>query len=158
MVGHPSRQRQSGRLGDYPSRVFSRRSDPPPPPEDPAVAAVEHILDAAAARTLTGPPKREGRLVVEHAVWLCACESTEDAPTWLIYDTVADGIGWRRLGDGLEAADVVEANHLAGGHPSPEGVLAWLRGEAPDPWSGSGADFPEHDFVFEALRDKIRPA
>lgn len=128
----------------------------PAPREDPAVAAVEEILDAATASGRhRQAPQCEGRLEVQHAVWLCACETMDDSPVWLIYDTADGGIGWQRLPDGSEPAAVVHAEHLSGGHPSPDGVLEWLRGDAPDPWSGWGPDFPEHAFVFEALRRKI---
>jgi hypothetical protein len=47
---------------------------------------------------------------------------------------------------------------LTGGHPDPAGVLEWLRGDAPDPWSGWQADFPEDSFVYEAIRERIHPS
>lgn len=32
--------------------------------------------------------------------------------------------------------EIVDARFIAGGHADPGGVLAWLRGEKSDPWSG----------------------
>lgn len=126
-----------------------------PPREDPSVALVEDILEAAACRTPGAAPQRDGRLVVHHAIWLCACETMDDSPVWLIYDVGEDGVGWQRLPDPKRPADVVEAELLTGGHPDPHGVLEWLRGDARDPWSGWQADFPEHSFVYEAMRKRI---
>jgi hypothetical protein len=37
---------------------------------------------AARARTASRSPQRDGRLVGEHAVWLCACETMDDSPIW----------------------------------------------------------------------------
>lgn len=42
------------------------------PPEDPNVASVEEILEPAASRSEGEVPRRDGRLVVTHAAWLCA--------------------------------------------------------------------------------------
>ena len=130
------------------------RRSAPPDEEDPAIVAVEGILDAAASRRRSEVPRRDGRLVVEHALWLCACDSLQaDTPTWLIYDTPDDGIGWLRVPPGA-LEEVVEATYMTGGHPQPEDVLRWLRGDAPDP--GVGTEFPLDRMVFEALRQKIR--
>ena len=98
-----------------------------PPPEDPAVAAVEEIVESAASRSGAEAPIRDGRLVVTHAIWLCACETLYASPVWLIYAVGENGIGWQRVPDGTAESDVVEAEHLTGGHPDPEAVLAWLR-------------------------------
>ena len=48
---------------------MSSRSDRTPP-EDPSVAPVEEILEAAASRAEGEVPRRNGRMVVTHAVWL----------------------------------------------------------------------------------------
>jgi hypothetical protein len=123
------------------------------PPEDPSVAPVEEILEAAASRSGGEVPRRDGRLVVTHAVWLCACETHYDSPLWLIYAVGGDGVGWQRI-DGwrLEVSDVVETDHLTGCHPAPEGVLAWLKGDVRVPH----ADFPEDTFIYEELLRRIR--
>jgi hypothetical protein len=126
------------------------------PPEDPSVAPVEEILEAAASRAEGEVPRRNGRLVVTHAVWLCACETLDDAPLWLIYAVGEDDVGWELInGYQQQASDVVEADHLTGDHPAPEGVLDWLRGDQPYPWRG-GSDFPETDFVYDELLRRIR--
>lgn len=127
-----------------------------PPLEDPSVAPVEEILEAAASRSSEEVPRRDGRLVVTYAVWLCACETQDDSPTWLMYAVLDDGVGWRRIEDHrLDIPDVVEADHLTGGHPAPGGVLEWVRGDQPDPWRGRG-EFPEDDFIYEELLRRIR--
>ena len=74
--------------------------------------------------------------MVSHAIWLCACETMDESPAWLVYTVGEDGIGWQRIPAGMDVSEVVEAEHLTGCHPAPEGVLAWLRREWPDPWRG----------------------
>ena len=134
--------------------MLTRRRQPPP--EDPSVAPVEEILEAAASRSAGEAPRRDGRLVVTHALWLCACETLNKwPPPWLIYAVGENGIGWQRIPEGTAAPDVVEAEHLTGGHPGPEGVLAWLESDWPDPWRGRG-EFPEDAFIYEELRRRIR--
>ncbi|CAN5165282.1 hypothetical protein BH09ACT10_BH09ACT10_11250 [soil metagenome] len=44
---------------------------------------------------------RDGRAVVDRAVWFCACVTLEDAPIWVIYDTEDGNFGWRRVPDDL---------------------------------------------------------
>src|SRR4051812_7935330 len=116
--------------------MFSRRRQPleGPPPEDPSVGPVEQILEAAASRSMEEPRRRDGRIVASHAIWLCACETMDDSPVWLIYAVGDDGIGWQRIPDDTEEVDVVEAEHLTGCHTAPGDALEWLRGERPYPW------------------------
>ena len=83
-----------------------------PPREDPSVPAVEQLLDAAAARGSGAAPARDGRAVVTHALWICACVTLEDAPTWLIHD-LHDGLAWRRVPDTVEPLDLVDARLTA---------------------------------------------
>ncbi|WP_152659362.1 hypothetical protein [Demequina salsinemoris] len=112
---------------------------------DPAVAEVEALLDAAARRHPAG--EWEGR--ARHALSICACITPDHAPSWLIVDT-DDGLGWERLPDGFPDEALVRAPLEAGGHADPSDVLAWLRGDALDPWAtGDGDGDPE---VVEALR------
>lgn len=130
-----------------------------PPREDPAVAQVEQLLVEVASSS--EPIRRDGRVVTTHAVWLCACESFDDAPTWLVYATADGGVGWERVAEGLgfDIPDVVQAEHLTGCHPSPDGVLAWLRGEQDRPWRGPWVgDFPEDDEIYEEISSRIRSA
>ena len=129
---------------------------PPPLPEDPAVARVEETLDAAASHSAEAVPRRNGRPVVTHAVWLCACETENESPTWLIYAVGENGIGWQRVPDRTDVCDAVEAEHFTGCHPAPEAVLDWVRGEAPYPWPGhSDGDFPEHSYVYDEISRRL---
>lgn len=91
-----------------------------------------------------------------HAVSLCACETFDEWVTWVVHSVGEDGIGWLRIPPGAQVPDVVEAKHLASHHPAPEGVLAWLRGDDPDPWRAQ--DEPEGLAVFEELHRRIRLA
>jgi hypothetical protein len=78
----------------------------------------------------------------------------QDSTLWLIYAVGDGGIGWQRIPDGRHVPDVVEAEHLTGGHPAPESVLAWLHSDSPDRWPGR-QDFPEHAFIYEEIRRRI---
>jgi hypothetical protein len=130
--------------------MFSRRGEPPP--EDPSVAPVEAILEATASRSIGEAPRRDGRLAVTHVIWLCACETMDESAVWLIYTVGEAGIGWQRIPAGMEVPEVVEAEHVTGGHPAPR---EWLRGDSSDPWRGRG-NLPEDAFIFEELRRRIR--
>jgi hypothetical protein len=118
------------------------------------VADVEEILKAASSRR-PGPAKAsEGRHLASHALWICACLTTDDAPTWLIYDTDQDGVAWCRVPDAVEPLDLVDARRTAGGHADPSEVLRWLQGRTPDPWAdGDGSGDAA---VLEELGRKIR--
>lgn len=124
-----------------------------PSREDPNVALVEEILEAAASRTVDSPPHRDDRMVVTHAIWLCACETMDDSPLWLIYAVGKDGVGWRRLRGGQEASDVVDAQHLTGDHPAPRSVLQWLRGGTPTFYMHRRADSE----IYDEIRRRISP-
>lgn len=114
-----------------------RRHLPSPEPEDPCVTPVERILAAAAERSADVAEKRDGKPVVTHALWLCACVTENDAPIWLIYDTGDAGVAWRRVPDRVQALDLVEARFSAGGHVDPAEVLDWLEGGSSlGSWSG----------------------
>lgn len=121
-------------------------------PEDPAVAVVEEIL-AAAAGSAGDVPTPDAKLVVEHAVWLCACVTDKDAPAWLIYDTSDGRLGWCRVPDGVEPSAMVETPLVVGDHVDPVQVLDWLKGTTADPRSDH--DSPERA-VFAGLARKIR--
>ncbi len=122
---------------------------------DPSVGPVEELLDAAASRTTGEVERRAGRVVVSHAVWLCPCDTDDDAPTWLVYARGDDGIGWQRVEDGVDLDDVVEAQHLTGCHLDLGAVLLWLRGEWPRPWGQGPGDDPERVDVFDELQRRI---
>jgi len=100
-----------------------------PANEHPAVAAVEQILETA---TSTGGGGAGGsnvsHLVAVDALWICACISNDDAPTWLIYDFPDGGLAWQRVPDGVEPLDLIDARSNAGGHADPAEVLRWLTG------------------------------
>ncbi len=131
------------------------RSRPSPPREDPCVAAVEQLLAAAAARGSGAVPARDGRAVVTHALWICACVTLKDAPTWLIHDLPDEGLAWRRVPDTVEPLDLVDARRTAGGHADPAEVLRWMQGAASHPWCGGGYGCGDA-VVLEVLRRKIR--
>ncbi len=124
-------------------------------PEDPAVALVEQMFESAAARNpVTGQPSRD-RPAATHALWICACITIDDAPTWLLYDTDEDGIAWCRVPDGLEPLDLVEARLSGGGHADPGEVLLWLQGKRSEPWGAGGGGDADAGVLEEFVR-KIR--
>lgn len=122
-----------------------------PPREDPDVAPVEQLLTAAAHRAAETPPLRDGRMIVSHAVWLCACETLDSSPIWLIYAVGEHGVAWQRLRPRQEARQVVDAQHLTGDHPSPSAVLRWLRGAPPTFYSLS----PDDPAIYAELHRRI---
>lgn len=119
--------------------------------EDPAVAPIERILASAAARSPRPVPIRGRKVVADRAVWLCACVSFEDAPTWLIYDTNDGAFGWCRIPDGEAESDLIAAPILRGDHVDPADVLAWLDDRPPDHGS-----FKRDALLFTALGRRIR--
>lgn len=119
--------------------------------EDPSVAPAEAILDRVATRATVGPGV--ARPVAERALSICACVSMDDTPTWIIYDEPGGTLRWCRVPDGSEVSEIVDARFEAGGHADPRSVLAWLRGEEPDPWSGG--DGWGEDSVVQELGRKL---
>lgn len=128
---------------------MSAQRGPTQPQEAAAVAAIEELLDRAQARH----PPGDWRGRAQHVLHICACVTQDYSPDWIIFDT-DDGIGWRRWPDDLTEAEVVDAPLGAGGHADPSEVLAWLRGEAHDPW-GAGGDGDGDPEVLLALRRLI---
>ncbi|MCO7237823.1 hypothetical protein [Aeromicrobium sp. CnD17-E] len=122
---------------------------------DPSVGPVEELLDAAASRSSGEVERRAGRVVASHAIWLCPCDTDDDAPTWLVYTRGGDGIGWLRVEDGMDLGDVVEAQRLTGCHLDPGAVLSWVRGEWSTPWGAGQGDDPLHSDVFDELQRRI---
>jgi hypothetical protein len=118
------------------------------------VARVEALLDGAATHLEATAPSQGSRPAATHALGICTCFTLERAPNWLIYEDRDGGIVWCRTPDGVEASDVVDAQFSAGGHADAVDVLAWLQGEAPDPWAGG--DGWDDDGVVEELTRKIR--
>ncbi len=117
---------------------------------DPSVAPVEELLDRVAGRV-----SLDGRVRAERALWICACVSEDDAPTWLVLEP-ADGLHWARVPDGIDLPDAVEAPHAGGIHGAPDEVLAWFRGT----WEGPDRlDFGwgEEEAVLR-LVERLRPA
>ena len=119
------------------------------------MANVEEILEAASSRYPSPARAPDGRPLASHALWICACVTMDDAPTWLIYDTDEDGVAWCRVPDAVEPLDLVDARLSAGGHADPSEVLLWLQGRAPEPWA-AGGDGGGHAAVIEELGRKIR--
>lgn len=68
-------------------------------------------------------PMENGKTVAEHALWICACLTHDDAPTWLLCDTAAGALMWRRVPDRREPLELVKARYTAGGHADPNEVL-----------------------------------
>lgn len=118
------------------------------------MAQVEAILDGAATQLAATAPSHGSRPIATHALWICACVTVEDAPTWMIYEDSDGGLVWRRIPDGVEASEVVDAQFSAGGHADPGAVLDWLQGRATDPWAGG--DGWDEDGVLRELLRKIR--
>ncbi|MGL5827511.1 MAG: hypothetical protein ACRCYU_22305 [Nocardioides sp.] len=135
--------------------MFRRPRRPPPPENDPSVVAIEQILTVAASREFESAVPPESKDVVVHALWICACVTAWDAPTWLIYDTASGAIGWRRVPDGIDTLGLVHGRHSAGGHADPEAVLDWLQGDATNPWGMGGSGDGDSNVLPELLR-KIR--
>ena len=123
-------------------------------PEDPSVARVEAILGLSAGFGSTAPQAPEAIPIVTNALWICACVTFDEAPTWLIHDGDS-GVSWRRVPAGVEPLDLVEARTSAGGHADPKEVLLWLEGKALDPW-GSGGSGSGDAAAVEELGRRIR--
>lgn len=119
------------------------------------MAAVERILARSAAAEPLNDPVPKDRVAANHALWICACVTVDESPTWLIYDTPEGGVAWRGVPDGVEPLHLVDAAHTAGGHADPAEVLSWLSGEAQDPWSEGGAGSGD-PAVLRKLRMAIR--
>lgn len=118
---------------------------------DPAVVEVERILAEKVPTKQRSTSTREG---AEHALWICACITVDDSPTWLIYDTPDDQLVWMRVPDSVEPLELVDARVSAGGHSDPSDVLRWLQQDAPDPWGSVGSGFSDQG-VLDHLRAKI---
>ena len=119
-----------------------------------AVALVERILETG-RRTRPPAGRPIEQVTAAHALWICACITIGEAPTWLIWETAEEGIAWCRVPDGVSEHDLVVAEVSACGHADPKDVLRWLQDRSPDPWgstgSGSGAAG-----VLDRLARKIR--
>lgn len=118
------------------------------------MAPLERILSTAASRRPGSVPPDGEKAAATHALWICACVTFDDAPIWLIYDHDDDGIVWQQVPYEAEPLDLVDTDHIACGHADPADVLAWLQGDAPNPWAGGdGSGDPS---VLIELRRKIR--
>lgn len=112
-------------------------------PDDPHVHEVEQCLDRGAGRLDLGRRSRwirrsePVRPTAELALWLCACNTYQESPGWLIIGD-DESAAWCRLPDGMEVRDLVDVQHAAGGHMAPAEVLEWLRGERASPGDLSG--------------------
>jgi len=117
--------------------MFGRKGSSPP--KDLAVAPVEALFNRTATyREFTHPMQSNEPLATTHALWICACVTMDDAPIWLVYEDGDQGMVWCRVPDRVDISDGVDADVIAGGHADPGQVLAWLQGEASDPWAGGG--------------------
>jgi hypothetical protein len=115
---------------------------------------VEVILDGAATHLVEMAPAHGSRAQATHALWICACVTTDDAPTWLIYETVDGEMVWGRIPDATEFPDLVNSKFSTGGHADPGAVLDWLQGKDEDLW-GSGDGWGD-GVVLERLGSKLR--
>jgi hypothetical protein len=105
----------------------------PQPPEHPAVALIEEILGES--RRYEATPDSEVT-AAKHALWICACETLDEAPVWLIHDTPdGDEVVWCRVPVRISEDELVDARFTAGSHLDSDDFLSWLRGESPDPWT-----------------------
>jgi hypothetical protein len=124
----------------------------PLPAEHSAAATIEQALGAS--RRYEAKAGLERRTAT-HALWICACVTEHDAPTWLIHAD-DDGLAWCRVPSGTEPLDLVQARHTDGNHADPADVLCWLRGDASDPWPWH--EYSDEAAVLEALRKHINSA
>ena len=118
---------------------------------DSAALEVERVLTERVSAEQASTSTRES---AEHALWICACITVDDSPTWLIYDTPDDQLVWMRVPDSVEPLQLVNARLSAGGHSDPSDVLRWLQHDAPDPWGSTGSGFSDPG-VLDHLRSKI---
>lgn len=126
-----------------------------PDTEKEDIARVEEILSAAAARHPEPAGPTLGKPAATHALWLCACISDEDWPTWLIYRTPGDAVRWRRIKkNAFDVRDLVDVHSYAGGHVSPWDVREWL--ETGDEDGSIAGDVFGDETVLPALTQAIR--
>ena len=97
---------------------------------------------------------RDGRVVVDRAVWFCACATLDEAPTWLIYETSDGRVEWCRVPDGSEITDLVDATVITGDHVDPVEVLHWLQDQ--DAASVPGDAGPTDRAVIQQIGRNIR--
>lgn len=57
------------------------------------MARIEAILGLAASSGSTAPQAPVTTPIVTNALWICACVTFDEAPTWLIHDG-ASGVSW----------------------------------------------------------------
>lgn len=126
--------------------------DSSPSSGDPVVSAVEQVLSRA-ARFASPVPIGVGKAIAVRAVWFCACVTLDEAPTWLIYDTPDGEVGWRRVPDSTDVAELVSAEVITGGHVDPADVLHWLQDDGNAAVPG---DESADRVVVQALGLKVR--
>lgn len=90
-------------------------------------------------------------MVALRAVWVCGCDTLDDAPTWLIIEQKASA-SWCRVPQGAEPSDVILALEWCGGHTAPESMLGWLNGQFADPFNSD--EFGSAD-TLDKLRQRI---
>ena len=116
---------------------------------------VERILETGRR---TAPPAGQPteRATATHALSICACITSGEAPTWLIYEPAEGGIAWSRVPDGVNEHDLVDAQLVgASGHADPRMVLLWLQGSSPEPWGSTGSGSGDASMLDQLAR-KIR--
>lgn len=123
--------RSPGRRGGYRGRMRSW-------PSDSTVRRVEALLGVERLRRSEYELALSASFKLQWALWICACVTVGESPTWLIFETGRAKIAWCRLGDGEPIDQLIDALLSGGGHADPEEVLRWLRGTAPDPWGAGG--------------------
>src|SRR5689334_20423878 len=92
-------------------------------PTDPTVGPIETVLDRAATKQelVRSPHRWPPPPFATHALWICACISEFDAPTWLIWREEDGRVLWARKPSDAAIDEILEARLVAGGHAAPEG-------------------------------------
>ncbi len=114
--------------------------------------AVEEFLtySVSSAEDPADPP----RPALDGALWICACVTSGDSPTWLVTDGPAPGtVAWRRVPGGVAPTDLAGDVPMAAGHADPAEVLLWLYGRRTSPWGAGGSGYGDESVLarFAAL-------
>lgn len=87
-------------------------------------------------------------------IWICACVTIDEAPTWLIYQDMDATLRWCSVPPATEPFGLVDPTRWACGHADPKTVLLWLSGSEPEPWGFGGSGWGD-EAVLAELRGMI---